>query len=146
MPHEIKNLTDALDWHSDRHPDRPHILMSDGFVETDTITYRALRDRAHSVACGLRERGLLQGDRVAIMLPTSVAFFEAFFGVLYAGGVPVPIYPPIRMSQLEDHLRRQAGILRNAGANLPDRAAGSRRIVDVAAGTGRNAQGGCPRG
>ncbi len=52
------------------------------------------------------------------MLPTSADFFVAFFGILYAGAVPVPIYPPMRLSQLEDHLRRQAGILRNAGARL----------------------------
>jgi len=52
------------------------------------------------------------------MLPTSKAFFIAFFGTLYAGGVPTPIYPPARPSQLEEHLRRQAGILRNAGAVL----------------------------
>ena len=50
------------------------------------------------------------------MLPTSLDFFVAFFGILYAGAIPVPIYPPMRLSQLEDHLRRQAGILRNAGA------------------------------
>ncbi len=41
------------------------------------------------------------GESVAIMLPTSAGFFEAFFGVLYAGGVPVPIYPPFRPAQLE---------------------------------------------
>ena len=50
------------------------------------------------------------------MLPTGVEFFVAFFGILYAGAIPVPIYPPMRLSQLEDHLRRQTGILRNAGA------------------------------
>ena len=33
-----------------------------------------------------------------------------------AGAVPVPIYPPLRRAQIEDHLRRQAGILRNAEA------------------------------
>jgi 1-acyl-sn-glycerol-3-phosphate acyltransferase len=49
------------------------------------------------------------------MLPTSAAYFACFFGVLLAGGVPVPIYPPARKAQLEDHLRRQSGILRNSG-------------------------------
>ena len=62
--------------------------------------------------------GLQPGERVAIMLPTSEAFFAAFFGVLYAGGVPTPIYPPARPSQIEEHLKRQAGILRNAQAVL----------------------------
>ena len=52
------------------------------------------------------------------MLPTDAAFFEVFFGVLYAGGVPVPVYPPFRRAQVEEHLRRQAGILRNAVASF----------------------------
>ncbi|MCY4557858.1 MAG: hypothetical protein OXF79_16070 [Chloroflexi bacterium] len=41
-----------------------------------------------------------------------------FFGILYAGCVLVPIYPPARPWQLADHLRRQAEILANAGAEL----------------------------
>jgi 1-acyl-sn-glycerol-3-phosphate acyltransferase len=32
--------------------------------------------------------------------------------------VPVPVYPPFRRTQVEDHLRRQATILRNAGASV----------------------------
>ncbi|MGH8355837.1 MAG: fatty acyl-AMP ligase, partial [Pseudomonas sp.] len=43
---------------------------------------------------------------------------EGFCGILLAGGVPVPIYPPLRLSQIEEHLRRQAGILCNAEAAL----------------------------
>ena len=32
--------------------------------------------------------------------------------------MPVPIYPPARMAQLEEHMRRQIVILRNAGARM----------------------------
>src|SRR5208337_4671479 len=63
-------------------------------------------------------RDIVPGDRVALMLPTGIDFFVAFFGILYAGAIPVPIYPPMRLSQLEDHLRRQTRILGNAGARL----------------------------
>ncbi len=35
-------------------------------------------------------------------------------GTLMAGAVTVPIYPPARPAGLEEHLHRQAGILRNA--------------------------------
>ena len=59
----------------------------------------------------------MPADRIALMLPTGRDFFVAFFAILYAGAVPVPIYPPMRLSELEEHLRRQAGILRNAGAH-----------------------------
>ena len=58
------------------------------------------------------------GARVALMLPTCAGFLHAFAGILYAGCIPVPIYPPARLSQLEDHLRRQAAILANAEAEL----------------------------
>lgn len=60
----------------------------------------------------------ITGDRVAIMLPTGREFFAAFYGALYAGCVPVPLYPPARPSQIEEHMRRIAGIVANAGAAL----------------------------
>jgi 1-acyl-sn-glycerol-3-phosphate acyltransferase len=50
------------------------------------------------------------------MLPTSRDYFGAFLGILLAGAVPVPLYPPTRLSQVEEHVRRHAGILANAGA------------------------------
>ena len=50
------------------------------------------------------------------MLPSGHDYFVAFFGVLLAGGVPVPLYPPARRRQIEDHLRRQAGILTTSQA------------------------------
>jgi 1-acyl-sn-glycerol-3-phosphate acyltransferase len=52
------------------------------------------------------------------MLPTCPEYFFSFFGILLAGGVPVPIYPPARPQQLEDHLRRHARILGNAGSRF----------------------------
>jgi acyl-CoA synthetase (AMP-forming)/AMP-acid ligase II len=38
--------------------------------------------------------------------------------VLLAGGVPVPLYPPARLTTIEDHMTRHVGILKNAGATL----------------------------
>jgi 1-acyl-sn-glycerol-3-phosphate acyltransferase len=52
------------------------------------------------------------------MLPSSHDFFAGFYGILLAGGLPVPIYPPARLSQLEEHLRRQMRILSNAATAM----------------------------
>ncbi|KPK39712.1 MAG: acyl-phosphate glycerol 3-phosphate acyltransferase, partial [Gammaproteobacteria bacterium SG8_47] len=79
-------------------------------------TYQALWDNAVAVAGGLQRQGIEPGHAVAIMLPTSPDYFPSFFGVLLAGAVPVPIYPPVRRSQLEEHLRRHRGILNNCTA------------------------------
>ncbi|MGP8123734.1 MAG: AMP-binding protein [Xanthobacteraceae bacterium] len=112
-------LTEVLDWHVARHPDRLHVtVLEDDVTTLATMSYRELAVAAQHLARALVERDIAPGDRIALMLPTSRDFFVAFFGILYAGAVPVPIYPPMRMSQLEEHLRRQAGILHNAGARM----------------------------
>ncbi|MBT4965278.1 MAG: AMP-binding protein [Alphaproteobacteria bacterium] len=114
LPHGATTLVEVLDWHVLTHPDRPHMIFLDEDNVENELTYGQLRQRAREVAHGLRTRGVAPGDTVAIMLPTGLDFFYAFFGILIAGATPVPIYPPARLSQLEDHLRRQAGILANA--------------------------------
>ncbi len=113
-PEKAATLTAVLDHYASRHPERTHIVLWDEAGHEPPITYRALAAGARAVARGLCERGFEPGARAALMLPTGKAFFEAFFGILYAGGIPVPIYPPSRPSQLEDHLLRQARILDNA--------------------------------
>jgi acyl-CoA synthetase (AMP-forming)/AMP-acid ligase II len=111
-------LIDVLNFYTGAHPDRPHLQIWLSEDCEHLITYADLHNRARKVAFGLTKRGLVPGERVAIMLATETAFFEAFFGTLYAGGIPVPVYPPFRRSQVEDHLRRQAGILKNAEAGF----------------------------
>jgi len=116
---EARTLIEVLEWHAARHPDRLHLtVLQDEATIIGTLTYAELAAGGRRVARGLIERDVAPGDRVALMLPTSLEFFVAFFGILYAGAIPVPIYPPMRLSQIEDHLRRQVGILRNAGASL----------------------------
>jgi len=116
---EARTLIEVLEWHAARHPDRLHLtVLQDEATVLGALTYGELEARARHVAQGLIGRDVSPGDRVGVMLPTSVEFFVAFFGILYAGAIPVPIYPPMRLSQLEEHLRRQTGILRNAGAYM----------------------------
>ena len=113
-PDEAATLPEVLAWHVQRHPSRPHIVLQDEEGAERTVSYSELDQAARAVAAGLVERGLEPGRAVAIMLPTSVEYFFSFFGILLAGGIPVPIYPPARASQIEDHLKRHAGILSNA--------------------------------
>lgn len=117
-PKRASTLLEGFDYHVRTHGHRPHIFLSEGGETEERINYADLDRTARAVARGLLERGLAPHDRVAIMLPTEPAFFQAFLGVLMAGGVPVPIYPPFRQAQIEEHLRRQARILRNAEAGM----------------------------
>ena len=114
-PSAAGTLIDALAWHVRHHPDRPHVTLVGDGDQADTLTYADLQRAAEAVAGGLQARGLQPQQTVALMLPTGREFFAAFFGILLAGGIPVPIYPPARLSQIEEHLRRQIRILANAG-------------------------------
>ena len=116
---EAKTLIEALEWHVARNPDRVHVtVLQDESTVLATMTYGELAQAARAVAAGLIARDVAPLDRVALMLPTGTEFFAAFLGTLYAGAVPVPIYPPMQLSQLEEYLRRQTKILRNAEAKV----------------------------
>ncbi len=116
-PAAADTLLDVLDWHLAAHPDRTQITyLADD--TTRSISFRQLADGAAAIAAGLQRAGLEPRQCVAIMLPTSPEYFDVYFGILLAGGIPVPIYPPARASQLEEHVLRHAGILANAQATI----------------------------
>lgn len=68
-----------------------------------TMTYRALFDAARLWAGALAEVGVKPGDRVVMVMPTQRAFYESYWGILLAGAAPVPAYPPVKMSNLEEY-------------------------------------------
>lgn len=115
-PERAETLVEALEWHVSAHPERCHLrILGDEGIDAE-LTYAAMSDRASAVAAGLLDCDVVPGDPVALMLPTGHDYFVSFVGILLAGAIPVPIYPPARPSQLEEHLRRHVRILDNAGA------------------------------
>jgi acyl carrier protein len=116
-PVHAQTLTEALEYHVEKQPDRLCVFLYEEKTETP-ITYRALYDGALGYAARLAEAGLQPGQMVAIMLPTSKEYLFSFYGTLLAGGVPVPLYPPARLTTIEDHMTRHVGILKSAGATV----------------------------
>ncbi len=118
FPDDAATIVDAFRWHLERHPEREHITLIDGDTTLETLSYAQLWTAAIEVGCGLRALGIARGDAVALMLPTSSAFFQAFLGTMLVGAVPVPMYPPLRWSEIEEHVRGRAAILANARARM----------------------------
>lgn len=82
------------------------------------FTWAQLCNRARRVAGALADLGVAEGDRVAIVLPTSVDFCDAFFGAILAGAVPVPLYPPVRLGRLDEYHRATARMVEGVGAEI----------------------------
>src|SRR5215468_2590183 len=113
-----RTLHESLFLHAQAEPDRPSVYMREEDGREHTIAYGPLWRDAAAIAGGLRERGVGVRDTVALMLPTGLDFLRAFQGILAAGAIPVPIYPPLRLDRLEEYAARQSAILADASVRL----------------------------
>ncbi|MEM6731058.1 MAG: AMP-binding protein, partial [Myxococcota bacterium] len=80
--------------------------------------YDEVRDRSLRMASWLRGQGVSAGDRVALILPTSAHFFDAFFGAVHCGAIPVPMYPPVRLGRLDEYHERTSAMLKNCDVRV----------------------------
>src|ERR1700742_1853572 len=60
-------------------------------LDDTVLSYGTLDDLTAKLAGLLREHGVQPGDRVGIMLPNVPQFAVAYYGVLRAGGIVVPM-------------------------------------------------------
>src|SRR6266508_1428770 len=107
MPH-FTNLGDLIR----RDPDLGKIAVIDlGGEVTREISYGELDAMANGVARALCGRGLARGDRVAILSANRAEYLAAYYGIMRAGLVAVPVNFKFPRSTV--HF-----ILRDAGAQL----------------------------
>ena len=114
---EARTLLDVLRYRAIHDAQRTHLMISEeteGAERHVTLTFGELYAAAQRCAVEIARRGVPTGGRVALMLPTSRAFFVSYAGILLAGAVPVPIYPPFRADRIEEYATRQSAILQNA--------------------------------
>jgi len=116
-----QSLIEVLRYRALHDAERAHLHISEdseGGDRTHTLTFGELYAAAQRCAAELARRGVPAGGRVSLMLPTSRAFFVSYAGILLAGAIPVPIYPPFRADRIEEYADRQTAILDNAGVCL----------------------------
>ena len=80
------------------------------------LTYGELLGTSRRIAVGLKQFGAGKNQPILILLPTSTDFLLAFFGVLLAEAVPVPLYPPVRMHEVEQYTHHLLAIIKDSGA------------------------------
>lgn len=78
----------------DRHVDGDNVALrvahADGADEI--ITFREVSEHSSRIAHYLVSAGIAKGDRVAVMIEPSLAFYCAIFGIIKAGAVAVPMF------------------------------------------------------
>lgn len=73
--------------------------------DRERLTYAELWDRVVAVAGFLRSRGLVRGDRVALVAENSTEYVVSYYGILAAGGVVVALNTAARARDLLNWIR-----------------------------------------
>jgi long-chain acyl-CoA synthetase len=118
-----------------RTPGKPAVILGE-----TKISYAQLDALSDRVAASLTASGVTAGDRVGLQLPNIPQFVIAYFGILKAGGVVVPMNVLLKAPEIEFQLRDSgARTLITFGSCLDDaaKAAASAAVASlyVAAGT-----------
>lgn len=83
---------ECIDRHADRLGQRTAVIVLNADGSHEILAYRRIAEDAARFAHWLRARGVAPGDRVAVMLEPSRAFYMAVFGAMKAGAVAVPLF------------------------------------------------------
>lgn len=114
-----------------RTPNRVAVIEPDG----TPVTFRALQERAISVAVALRAAGVMPDDRVAVLLARGTHLLPAILGVQLAGGAYIPVdpgYPAERINLLLEESGARVTLIGNISPALTASTAGKvLRMQDI---------------
>jgi len=76
----------CLETQAKRHARKKYLFFND-----ESFNYCEINKRANKVAHLIKTKGLVKGDRICLMLENSPEFFIAYYGILKAGCVAIPV-------------------------------------------------------
>ncbi|MBR3067388.1 MAG: amino acid adenylation domain-containing protein, partial [Prevotella sp.] len=79
---------DCISYFASKQPEQEALVACDA-----TYTYRQMDELTNRIANGLRQRGVGEHDRVALLLPRTSRLILSLFGVLKAGAAYIPCDP-----------------------------------------------------
>ena len=95
-----------LEDHAKRHPDKPLLMMHDR-----VMTYAEVDRATNRLGRGFAAAGVVKGDRVLVMLPSSIDYALVWLGLCKIGALMVPVNEAYKAGML----RHQAN---NSGARV----------------------------
>ncbi|WP_375488814.1 long-chain fatty acid--CoA ligase [uncultured Mycobacterium sp.] len=93
------NLAVMLRESRNAHPDKPLCHIAE-----QTFSYAQVDEISGRIATSLRNLGVGRGDKVAVQLPNVPHFLFAYFAILKAGAVMVPLNPLLRAPEVSYHV------------------------------------------
>lgn len=111
---DYKSLVDLLIEHTEKDSSKvAFTFLEDGEDKEVNLTYEELNSTNKRIAAYLQSQNLI-GKRILIMYPFGLEYIKVFLGCLYAGCIPVPVYPP----SLSRNLLRLKSIMKDAETSI----------------------------
>jgi acetyl-CoA synthetase len=83
---------ECVDRHATNDPDRIAVIVVNAKGREQSITFQQLASLSNRFANFLVTQGGKPGDRIAVMLEPSLAFYAAIFGAIKTGAIAVPLF------------------------------------------------------
>lgn len=117
LPHAIRppatSLWFNLEVSAQRYPDKPAIVFFD-----QVTTYAELLQQARRVGAWLHQQGVRPGDRVMLFMQNCPQWIAAYYGVLCANAVVVPVNPMNKADELGHYITDPQAAVAIAAADL----------------------------
>lgn len=110
-------------------PEKEAVVMQGPDGREEAVTHAEFNERTDRVARGLRDRGIEQGDTVAVYMQNNVPTLEVYLGAMKVGALPVPVNHRFKVDEV-------AYVLEDSGAELMAFDADARGTVDELQGRG----------
>ncbi|WP_111976829.1 fatty acyl-AMP ligase [Algibacillus agarilyticus] len=114
IPFEGDSLIELVNFRAQVQPnDVAYTHLKDRKDEKENITYAEFQQRILTLAAHIQSYNV-KGERIILMYPTGIDYIVAYFAVIFAGAIAVPVYEPRQSS----HFNRLANILADAQPKL----------------------------
>ncbi|NEA30582.1 long-chain fatty acid--CoA ligase [Streptomyces sp. SID13031] len=120
----MTNLSHNLAESAAMYPDQPAVRTDD-----EVLSYRALDRLASQLVTLLRDRGIGPAHRVGLMLPNVAQFPIAYYGILRAGAVVVPMNPLLKEREVKYYLDDSGARLLLASPEVAAEAAAGAKVA-----------------
>ncbi|WP_395838216.1 AMP-binding protein [Cystobacter fuscus] len=115
--HESLTLHEAL-LRLDEAPATRGFTFQNERGEEHFVGFPALHAESRRRGAALQALGMKKGDRLGMVIIDPEDFIVTFLGALRVGVVPVPLYPPVHLGNLESYTRQAAAILSSSGSTV----------------------------
>ncbi|MEE8600882.1 acyl-CoA synthetase [Euzebya tangerina] len=129
VPERFNAAVDVVDAAAEATPDKLALRMvSPDGAHADDYSFADLRARSNRMAAVLAAQGVSKGDRIFLMLPRVIGWYDTVLGAIKLGAIPMPGTTQLKGKDIEYRINRadaSVAVTDSAGAAELDRVRGT---------------------